>query len=166
MTRLARLALLAFVMVSCIGCDQATKHLAARELAGQPSVMLLGGSLHLTYAENAGGFLSLGADLPEPLRSTFFVAFSSALVLGLLAFAIVGRSLTAIQVIAMGLLAAGGIGNLWDRVTRGSTRDFIVLRMGSLSTGVFNLADFVIMVGVAVLLVSALRPRRAAPERA
>ena len=52
--------------------------------------------------------------------------------------------------------------NLVDRfVWHGLVTDFMVVRVGPLHTGVFNLADFAIVVGVLVLVVSPpTRPRR------
>ena len=160
MKTLPRLLLLAIVMVSCIGCDQVTKAVAARELSGRPPVSLLGDTVRLSYEQNAGGFLSLGAEMPQPLRVTVFVAFASLALLALLVFAVVGRSLVPVQIVAMGLLAAGGIGNLIDRIARGYARDFITLRVGPVSTGVFNLADVAIMVGVFGLLWTSARRRK------
>jgi CheY-like chemotaxis protein len=49
------------------------------------------------------------------------------------------------------LLAAGGIGNLIDRVMReGAVIDFMNMGVGSLRTGIFNIADVQIMIGVAL----------------
>src|SRR5882672_10120769 len=85
MKSVRRLFLLASVTVSCVSCDQVTKSLAGSELAGRPAVSLLGDTIRLSYAENPGGFLSLGAELAEPLRSWLFVGFTVATVAALLA---------------------------------------------------------------------------------
>jgi signal peptidase II len=164
MKTLSRLLLLATVMASCVGCDQVTKAIAGRELSGRAPVSLLGDTVRLSYEQNAGGFLSLGAEMPQPLRATVFVAFASLVLVALVVFAVVGRSLVPTQIVAMGLLAAGGIGNLIDRIAQGSARDFITLRVGPVSTGVFNLADVAIMAGVLGLLWMSARRRKHALE--
>lgn len=52
----------------------------------------------------------------------------------------------------------GGIANLIDRVTRdGHVVDYLVLNLGPLHTGVFNLADIAIMAGAGVLLWTGLK---------
>lgn len=117
---------------------------------------LLGGSVQLCYAENPGGFLSAGADLPEPMRSVVFVTFSVLVVIALSVAAITGASFGPFKVIGSALIAAGGLGNLVDRLTRGFARDWIVVRAGSLHTGVFNLADVAIMAGAVMLLLALL----------
>jgi signal peptidase II len=154
MRTLTRLTLLLAVMVSCVGCDQVTKGIASRDLRGRPPVRLLGNTVQLVYAENGGGFLSLGEHLPRPVRSTVFVTFTIVAIGGLLTFAIIGRSPTLLQLLGTALFAAGGLGNLIDRITRGSARDFIVVQAGPLRTGVFNIADMAIMAGIVALLIA------------
>jgi len=165
-SRLARWLFLGAVMASCVGCDQVTKAIASRDLRGHAPVRLLGNTIQLEYAENTGGFLSIGADLPRPVRSIVFELVSVLAIGGLLVFAIAGRSPTVLQLLGSALFAAGGLGNLVDRVARGATRDFILVQAGSLHTGIFNVADAVIMAGLGVLLVSFLRGRRATTPRA
>src|SRR5262245_38271767 len=150
MSTAVRLVLFASVMLSCVGCDLATKAAAHRALRARPPVSLLGGTIQLRYAENPGGFLSLGADLPQPVRSALFVTFSVVVVVALSFVAITGSSLGPFKLIGSALIAAGGLGNLVDRVSRGSARDWIVVQAGSLHTGVFNLADVAIMTGVVI----------------
>jgi len=159
MTTLARIALLMAMMIACVGCDQVTKTVAARELRGRAPVSLLGNVVCLTYAENSGGFLSLGGELPPAIRSTLFVAFAALGVFALFAFAVANRSLDLIQVLGMGLMASGGVGNLVDRVLLGSARDFLLLRVGPVHTGVFNLADVAVTLGFALLLFGRFRAR-------
>jgi lipoprotein signal peptidase len=65
---LTKVAMLAAV-ASTIGCDQVTKHLATVHLMGAPRQSYLGDSLRLEYAQNTGGFLSLGANLPHWART-------------------------------------------------------------------------------------------------
>jgi signal peptidase II len=51
------------------------------------------------------------------------------------------------------LLAAGGIGNLIDRILRdGAVIDFMNLGIGPVRTGIFNVADVQIMAAVAIFV--------------
>jgi signal peptidase II len=53
----------------------------------------------------------------------------------------------------MVLVAAGGAGNLVDRIVRdGRVIDFMNLGLGPVRTGIFNMADVQIMAGLALLL--------------
>lgn len=47
------------------------------------------------------------------------------------------------------LILAGGFGNLYDRALNdGRVVDFMLLQIGPLKTGVFNVADIAIMAGL------------------
>jgi signal peptidase II len=57
------------------------------------------------------------------------------------------------------------MGNLLDRIVRdGSVIDFMNLGLGHLRTGIFNVADVQIMLGLGLLLLGRNRPT--APESA
>ena len=160
MTSLRYAALLAAIVVCCVSCDQATKSMATAHLAGRPPISLLGDTIRLSYAENPGGFLSLGADLPGWIRSWVFGGLALVAVLALLIVAIRNHSLDRLQVVAVALLVAGGVGNIIDRIIYGVVRDFLNVGVGPLRTGVFNVADLVIT-AAGVLLVRRLWKERA-----
>ena len=71
---------LVFAVVITIGCDRVTKHVATTTLAGTPDRSYLGDTVRVVYAENTGGFLSIGADLPAPARTALFT-FATGLAL-------------------------------------------------------------------------------------
>ena len=59
---------------------------------------------------------------------------------------------------ALGLVIGGAIGNGIDRFAYGAVVDFVYLHWGRFSWYVFNVADCAIVLGVALLLLDALRP--------
>src|SRR6185436_15158093 len=62
--------------------------------------------------------------------------------------------------LALGLIWAGGMSNLFDRFIRhGLVTDFILIRAGPFHTGVFNVADVAIVTGT-VILIASLRGAR------
>ena len=61
-------------------------------------------------------------------------------------------------VLAVALIFSGGVGNLYDRIAYGgSVVDFISIGIGPVRTGIFNIADIAITVGVLILLTVAFR---------
>ncbi|HEX9941725.1 MAG TPA: signal peptidase II [Thermoanaerobaculia bacterium] len=150
-----RSGLLALALISCVGCDQAAKALARGTLASSPPVALLGGAVHLQYAENPGAFLSLGASLPPAARFLLWVVFVAATLAALLVFTFRAAGLSWGQRAGLALILSGGLGNLIDRVVNdGQVIDFVVLRLGPLHTGIFNVADVAITAGILVFLLS------------
>ena len=140
-------------IVTTVGCDRVTKHVATAALAGRPARSLLADTVRLAYVQNAGGFLSLGADLPETLRVSLFVGATAILLLALVAYGIRLRW-RGWAAFGLALFVAGGVSNWVDRVLHGSVIDFINVGVGPLRTGVFNVADVAIMLGVGIVLVS------------
>ncbi len=163
-----RLITVLFVLLVSVGGDQAAKGLAKAALSSQPPVSLLSGIVTLQYAENAGAFLSLGAGLPAPVRTILLVIFAGALLVGALVYILRARSLTPMQCVALSLVAGGGLGNLIDRLLHdGRVVDFVILSAGPLHTGIFNVADLVLVGGLILfgLSVAGLDPAGAGPDR-
>ena len=156
MTRATLHAWLLVAVVSTIGCDRVTKHVATTSLAGESAHSYLADTLRLEYVENTGAFLGLGAEWPDAVRATLFTAGT-----GILLLVLVGCALRlrwhGWRLIGVCLVFGGGASNWVDRVARGSVVDFMNVGVGSLRTGIFNVADVAIMVGVAFLLLDVFR---------
>ena len=150
------------LLLLTVACDQTSKRLAAELLAGLGPHPYMGGSVELLYTENSGAFLGLGARLAETTRFWLFtVGVSALLVLFLFKLHRAGSRL---ELVGWSLIVGGGLGNLIDRVLRdGRVIDFLRVGVGELRTGVFNLADAAIVLGLVALLLAALAPP---PEKA
>ena len=135
-----------------VSCDRASKVLAARLLPGAEPAEVLGGALRFELAENRGAFLGLGHRLPESARAVLFVVAVGIGLAVALGFLLRARGGPVRRFVAAGLVVGGGLGNLADRIARGSVTDFMVLRLGPIHTGIFNLADVCILAGGAWLL--------------
>ena len=147
---------LLFLVVSTIGCDQVSKHVAMSRLQGASSRSFLGDLVRLQYAENAGAFLSLGADLPVWMRTALFTV-ATAVALIVCAVLISRSEWGGLPQIGLALVVGGGASNLVDRVRHGAVVDFLNVGIGPLRTGIFNVADMAIVLGVTLLVVSQLR---------
>jgi signal peptidase II len=155
-TRIGVPVALLVAVVATIGCDRVSKHIATVTLAGEPGRSYLADTIRLEYVENTGGFLSLGATLPPTARTAVFTIGTGLMLLVLIGAAVRfhwhGWSL-----IGTGVVLAGGASNWVDRLVRGSVVDFMNIGVGPVRTGIFNVADLAIMVGVAVLLLGQSR---------
>lgn len=147
------------VLLVCLGCDQATKSFARETLADRGTISLAADTVRFDLALNPGGFMSLGARLPEPVRQLAFVAIVPLLLLATCLMVIRAGLSSRVEWAALALLASGGIGNWLDRVLQsGVVTDFVSLGFGSLRTGIFNVADVAVMAGAALLLSKAWHP--------
>jgi signal peptidase II len=153
-----RLVLLLAILCSCIGCDQTTKHIATKSLSQSPTQSYFGDTLRLGYALNPGGFLSAGGSFSPESRFAVFVVFNSCVMIGLVAFLIKTWNSPPLVFVSLALILAGGVGNLIDRVTNnGLVTDFLNIGIGSLRTGIFNVADIAVMLGAFGLFVGVLK---------
>ena len=144
--RVTKTFLALILLLMTVGCDRVTKHLATTHLADKPALSYLGGTLRLEYAENPGAFLSLGSRLSEPVRFVLFKVGVAAALFAILAVALL-RRWRGIALVGVMLLFGGGISNLLDRILQGNVVDFASVGIGSLRTGIFNIADVAIMLG-------------------
>lgn len=152
--------LLALALLT-IACDRVTKQVAEAALAGAERRSFLGDTVRLEYVQNPGAFLSLGASLPEWARTGLFTVGAGVCLL-------IGLAVSARQrwrpraALGLTLVAAGGVSNLIDRLLRGAVTDFMNLGVGTLRTGIFNVADVAIVLG-AVLVMSVRERSRPGP---
>jgi signal peptidase II len=139
-----------------------TKHLAVTALAGTLGRTFAGDTIRLEFAENTGGFLSLGAGLPVHLRTSLFTFGTGLLLLGVVGVALRYRW-SGWSVLGLALFVAGGASNWIDRLARGKVVDFVSVGVGPLRTGIFNVADVAILAGAAIVVVSRFWAERAEP---
>jgi signal peptidase II len=109
----------------------------------------------MRYAENPGAAWSIFRDQPEAVRTTFF--FLANLVAAVFVVIYLRRlgPRHRLQQVALSLVLAGAFGNLIDRLARGYVVDFIDWHWWNrpdLYWPTFNVADSMIVVGVALLL--------------
>lgn len=165
MGRVGRLVLVALVLLACVGCDQGTKSIARQYLASPGARSYLGGSVRFALTENLGAFLGLGSDLPTGIRYLVLVLITSGSLLVLLAFTVGNRDINWWQWFGLALIAGGGVANLVDRLlNNGAVIDFMQLGIGSLRTGVFNLADVAIVSGGMLVVIGSLTTENGSPD--
>lgn len=156
-----RLILILTVTIVCIAADQATKAVAKHYFADGSTVVLLGDSVRLGLAKNYGTFLGLGESLPEGIRNAATTIGVGIILTILFGYALLAKESNSVATAALAMLVGGGLSNLIDRIVYGGyVVDFMNVGIGSLRTGIFNVADMFIMLGVALLLFSDLIRRR------
>jgi signal peptidase II len=150
-----RLLVFAIVLAASVGCDQASKHIATATLQPHAQHPYLGDLFRWQLERNQGAFLSLGASMSPELRYWVFVVAVGILLFGITGYALRSAKLDAWQVAGYGFIAGGGFSNWFDRARfGGEVVDFMNMGIGDrLRTGIFNVADLAIIVGIAVLMI-------------
>ena len=124
-----------------VALDQATKQLAATDIAPNEQVAVIPG-LDLTNTRNTG--VAFGALEGGGAVVAVLIAVSLAL---LLAYFVANRNRPWLW-LPVGMLLGGALGNLADRAREGAVIDFI----DPVAWPAFNVADSCIVIGVLVLL--------------
>jgi len=153
-----RLMILSSISLLCIGCDQGTKILATAYLPRHEIYSYFHDVFRLGYVENVGAFLGLGNTLPDTYRFWLFVVVVGLLLGGLLIYLISSNKQNLSSYVGLSLVFSGGLSNFYDRATHnGAVVDFLNIGIGSLRTGIFNIADVAIMLGMVMVLVVSFR---------
>jgi len=156
----------AMILVACVGCDHASKQVAASLLADSAGLELAGGVLRFQLASNPGAFLSLGAGLAEALRSFLLMGLVPVLIGLVCLYFATSAGVSRAQLAALAVLSGGGFGNWLDRVLHdGAVTDFVSVGIGRFRTGIFNLADLAVVAGVVWLLLSTRHREPPLPEQ-
>ena len=158
-------ALACFLLTAGIGfgLDQWSKVAAFRDLSGgmvpsadgrevpanPRSVPFIPGWLHFDVTANPGAVFGIGAGQ----RALFIIVSAAAIVFIFYLFATSGRQ--RIYQIILGMLLAGVLGNLYDRLVFGYVRDMIhaLPRWPGVFPWIFNVADSLLCVGVFLMIV-------------
>jgi len=139
--------------------DLWTKSLAVTHLSSGGSVHFIPGWIHFEYVENHGAVFGIG----QGQRWLFIVV--SVIAIGFVAWLFATSGRQRFYQFLLGILLAGVLGNLYDRFTYGYVRDMIHALPGwenpfkrlyhtqEIFPWVFNVADSLLCVGVALMLV-------------
>jgi signal peptidase II len=147
------------LLVLSVSCDQGTKLWARHSLAGKPSVTVIDGYWDFHFAENPHGAFSLFRGLPY--GRWVLAAFAAGMLIVLVTIVRRQSGGPRLTHVALGLIAGGAVGNLYDRLAYGRVTDFVHWHVRAYEWPVFNVADAALLVGV-LLMVVTWRPRAVA----
>jgi signal peptidase II len=160
-------ALLLFLGTAMLGVtlDLGTKAVAVAHLKDQPALRVIPDWLHFTYTENRGAVFGWGQG-----RQVLFIAVSVGAI-AFLTYMFLASGTRRLYQLLLGMLLAGVIGNMYDRLVYGHVRDmihalpgihwpdFIARRLPAhlanegVFPWIFNVADSLLCVGVFLIVV-------------
>jgi signal peptidase II len=154
-----RVGVLIVVAVLALALDVVTKVLVVANLEGHPSVRLLGGAVYFTVTRNPGAAFGMATGM-----TIVFTLVAIGVAVAIIWLAPRLRSVG--WAFGLGLVLAGALGNLADRIfrspgpLRGHVVDFISLfGPDGHPWPIFNVADSCICVGGALIVLMAILGR-------
>ena len=141
-----------FVSSILVLTDQLSKFVVRKTMLLYESIPVIPDFFHLTYVTNDG--MAFGINFPFGIYifSTISIIFTIFLFWYLWSIKDQGIIIR----IGVGLIIAGAIGNLIDRVFLGEVVDFLDFMIGNYHWYVFNLADSYVTVGMGFILYDSL----------
>ena len=132
--------------------DQLTKWWIANNVSPLAPIDVIPGFFRLTHARNPGAALGFFQEIPIAV----FIALT-LVALGLIwSFYRQVENDDRMSAAALGLIIAGALGNLIDRVVHQAVIDFLQFDLGLFIFPDFNVADSAIVIGVGLLLLDVL----------
>ena len=141
-----------FVSSILVFTDQLSKFMVRKTMLLYESIPVIPEFFHLTYVTNDG--MAFGINFPFGIYifSTISIIFTIFLFWYLWTIKDQGIIIRT----GIGLIIAGAIGNLIDRVFLGEVVDFLDFMIGNYHWYVFNLADSFVTVGMGFILYDSL----------
>lgn len=152
--KFTRLLLIVLVLLCNFGCDQLSKRIVRHHVDENEKIDLVKGHLTLTKVENTGAFLSMGNELPRQVKTVLLAVLPLIALSVAVLYLILNDRITYLRAAGICFLVGGGLGNILDRLFYGSVTDFLHLKYGNFQTGIFNLADVSIVIGLVLILVT------------
>ena len=130
--------------------DQITKILVIKILPLSGSIEIIKNFFYIIPTNNTGAAFSILIG-----QRIFLILITIAILAFLIQYIKKNKIERKIDIISFSLIIGGSLGNLIDRIIRGSVIDFISLKLGNYNFPIFNIADTLIVVGVILLLLGA-----------
>ena len=153
------------LFIVLIGIDQLTKNLVVMNLKDKDPIALIDGVLEFRYLENTGAAFSMF----QNRQWLFYIITAIVLIIIIFLYVRVTRSLTKYSDLTgdafrqktfnngiflnyiLVVLAAGAVGNLYDRIVLHYVIDFIYVRL--INFPIFNFADICVTLSAILLVV-------------
>ncbi len=153
-------AAFAITSVGGVIADIISKWVVFSQVNEFEKVVLIPGLLNILRSENKGVVFGL-----FPGKTTVFIIFSAIAIAVILFLYIRSDKTIFLSNLALGLVLAGAVGNLWDRIWFSSVRDFIDLHIGEkYHWPTFNIADSLICIGISVMVFTSASESKSKPK--
>ena len=147
----------AVLVLVVLGLDRWTKWLIHSRLLLNQTILIIDGFLNITYVQNTGVAFGILDAASLPLKSAALATLTIAAIAGVIVYSLRTPVNQRLLQVALSLILAGALGNLYDRIHYGYVIDFIEVYFRNYRWPSFNIADSAITVGVALLALEIFR---------
>jgi len=156
--KLSRSVFIILLIIVNVALDQVSKFWIRANVEYNEIINLIGDTFIMTKVENKGAFLGMGSDLNPTVRLIVLLILPSAVLLFVLRYVFINKSIDKLSLIGFCFIIGGGLANLYDRIVYGEVTDFLHIDLGGVfRTGIFNVADMSVMLGMGLLLFASFK---------
>lgn len=153
----------AAIIAAVVLLDRVTKWAIRANVSASDVIAIIPGIFNIVHTENPGAAFGMLADSEGDWRRVILVAVSLAVmsIIGTILWrpARMGVVETTLTRTGFSLVFGGALGNVWDRLIRGTVTDFLQVYIGRYEFPSFNAADSAISIGACLLLIDLWRTR-------
>ena len=152
----ARLPYLVLILVVLV-LDRWTKGLIQSRMLLNQTILIIDGLFNITYVRNTGVAFGILDSVSSPIKTATLATLTLAAIVGVMVYSWRTPVNQRMLQLALSLILAGAIGNLYDRMHFGYVVDFLEVYFRTYRWPSFNVADSAITSGVALLALQLLR---------
>ncbi len=148
-----------FWTIGILALDLLTKKLALTNISPWEPIEIIPGLFNLVLTYNSGTAFGLFASEQGTAQGLKMAALATISLLPFIYFYVKAQREDSLQLVALGLIWGGALGNIYDRFRWGAVVDFLDFYIGKYHWPAFNIADIAICVGAGLLAISILRSK-------
>lgn len=139
----------------CVGVlfiDQIVKAIVTLKMKLHQSIAIIPNFFDLYYVQNTGAAFSILKDMRYLL-----IGFAIVVFFAIQRYISKTKIQNKLEIISLGLLMGGLVGNLIDRLLYGYVIDYLSFHIFNYDFPIFNIADIGIVVGIGLLILSMIK---------
>jgi len=141
------------VILAGVIADQVTKLIVVKHLKPIKDIPVIkfGDTevFNFTYWENEGAAFGILENAPWVFNTVSVIA-----IIAMLLYLFLGHANSTLEAVAVGMMIAGGLGNMIDRVCLKYVVDFLYFKL--INFAIFNVADSFVCIGAGLLILAAI----------
>ena len=149
------------LLAALLAVDQATKAQVARTVDLYQTITVIPGFFNITRIHNKGAIFGTFSQTDNTLVFALLTTASFAALVLVVFYYFKTPAAEKLMRVALTLIMAGALGNLFDRFIRGHVIDFLDFYVGNAHWPFFNAADSCISIGACLMLVILFRRKPA-----
>jgi signal peptidase II len=139
-----------WIIIAILICavDQYTKYLVINNVIEGTPTTVISGFFYLNHIKNHGAAMGI-------LQDSRLILIPLTIIVSIVIFYYLLKSKSIFLNISLSFILGGAIGNLIDRIFKGSVTDFLEFKLGPLTFWkyIFNVADTFVVVGTILLAI-------------